>query len=98
MIGTVTDVARCADGTELCLATDDGAQWVCVPAVADPRAAEHVERSLRRCLSLRVHRTAAGWHCVVRGMGHRRPVDLRISAATALGLIERGLPTVVRFS
>lgn len=95
MIGTVTTSARCADGTELQLATDDGPRSLRVPAIADAGAAIRVERTLRRCLSLRVDRTIDGWSWVVRGVGHRRPIDLRISTSTALGLIERGLPTVV---
>jgi len=96
VIGTVTNVARCADGTELDLDTDRGQRSVCVQAIADHRAAMRVERTFRRCLSLQVDCTADGWSWVVRGLGHRRPVDLRISTSTALGLIERGIPTVVR--
>lgn len=96
MIGTVTGVTRAASCTELELATAEGTTSMRIAALADHTSAARVVRSMRRCLSLQVDCTPAGWTWLVRGIGHRRPVDLRISTATALGLIERGLPTVVR--
>lgn len=98
MLGTVIEATRCGDGTELRLATGAGAHTIHVPVRADHRAAARVEQVLRRCISLQVDTTDHTWSCVVRGVGHRRPVDLPVSTTTALGLIERGLPTVVRCS
>lgn len=96
MIGVVSSAQRCADGTELQLDTAHGTQRVCVRAVADARGADRVEQTFRRCVSVQLTFGGSTWSSVVRAVGHRRPVDLRISTATALGLIERGLPSVVR--
>lgn len=96
MIGVVSSAQRCADGTDLHLDTVHGTHRVCVPAVADPAGADRVALTLRRCISVQLTFAGASWTSVVRGIGHRRPIDLPISTATALGLIERGLPSVVR--
>lgn len=96
MIGVVSSAQRRANGTELELDTVHGIQRVCVRAVADTGGADRVEHTFRRCISVRLTFGGSTWSSVVRGIGHRRPVDLPISTATALGLIERGLPTVVR--
>lgn len=96
MIGVVSSAQRCADGTDLHLDTVHGTQRVCVRAVADRAGADRVEQTLRRCISVQLTFGGSTWSSSVRGIGHRRPVDLPISTATALGLIERGLPSVVR--
>jgi hypothetical protein len=96
VIGVVSSAQRCADGTELQLDTVHGMQRVCVRAVADPQGADRVARTFRRCLSVRLTFGGQAWSSVVQAIGNRRPVELPVSTATALGLIERGLPTVVR--
>ncbi len=96
MVGLVTSATRCPDGTDVEIVTDAGRHVVCVEGAADHAGARDVERVVHRGLSLRVSHDGAGWQAVVRGVGHRRPVSLPVSSATALALIERGVPTVLR--
>ena len=96
MIGVVSSSQRCADGTDLQLDTVHGTQRVCVHAVADADGADRVVKTFRRCISVQLTYGDSRWTSVVRGVGHRHPVDLPVSTATALALIERGLPSVVR--
>lgn len=70
--------------------------WVCVEAIADPRSARQTLATLRHCVSVELHERAHGCTAVVHGVGHRRPVDVRVSLPTALGLIELGVPAIVR--
>ena len=98
MIGVVSSMDRCADGTDLELSTMHGPHRVCVQAVADLEGAARVERSFRRCLSVRLTYADMAWSSVVQAIGNRHPVDVPVSNATALGLVQRGLPSVVRLS
>lgn len=96
MIGVVSSAQRCADGTDLHFDTVHGTYQVCVREVADADGGDRVVQTFRRCISVQLTYGESRWTSIVRGIGHRHPVDLPISTATALALIERGLPSVVR--
>jgi hypothetical protein len=97
MMGKVHSVASDAGGVVLGLTTPHGPTEVHVPRSPSIEGASRVDHTLRRCLSVCLEQDAKStWHSTVRGIGHRNPIDLPISVATALGLLVRGLPGVVR--
>ena len=98
MIGMVLSVAHDASGATVAIATASGATDVHIDAVPDPEGAERVQRTLRLCSFVRLSCEGGRWTSRVQGFGHHRPADLRISVATALGLLDRGLPCVMRLA
>ena len=96
VIGMVLSVAHDASGATVAVSTPSGATDVRFDIVPDPAAAERVERTLRHCNFVRMTCDGGRWSSRVHGVGHYRPAELRISLATALGLLTRGLPCVMR--
>jgi hypothetical protein len=92
----VLSVAQDALGATVAVATPAGATDVRIDVVADTAGAERVRRTLRHCTFVRMSCEGGRWNSRVHGVGHHRPADLRISVATALGLLALGLPCVVR--
>lgn len=58
------------------------------------RAAASVRRSFDRVLWQRLEISDGAVTAVVAGTRHRRPRQLRVGAAAALGLLDEGVPTV----
>ena len=98
VIGMVLSVAHDASGATVAVATPSGSTDVRIDVVPDPAAAEQVERTLRHCNFVRMSYEGGRWSSRVHGVGHYRPAELRISVATALGLLTRGLPCVMRLA
>ena len=96
VIGMVLSVAQDASGATVAVATPSGATDVRIDVVPDTAGAERVRRTLRHCSFVRMSCEGGHWTSRVLGVGHHRPADLRISVATALGLLALGLPCVVR--
>lgn len=96
VIGMVLSLAQDAAGATVAVATPSGAADVRIDVVPDTTAAERVRATLRHCSFVRMSCEHGRWTSRVHGVGHYRPTDLRISVATALGLLALGLPCVVR--
>jgi hypothetical protein len=96
VIGMVVSLAQDASGATVAVATPSGATDVRIDVIPDTSAAEQVRRTLRYCSFVRISCESGQWSSRVQGVGHYRPADLRISVATALGLLALGLPCVVR--
>ncbi|MEO5842145.1 MAG: hypothetical protein ABIQ73_15470 [Acidimicrobiales bacterium] len=96
VIGMVVSVAQDASGATVAVATPSGPADVRIDVVPDTDGAERVRRTLRHCTVVRMTCEGGRWSSRVHGIGHYRPTDLRISVATALGLLALGLPCVVR--
>lgn len=62
--------------------------------VPDEAAAKRTERLLDRIIWLRI--TDDGKGCAVAATSRHRPVTIHVALPTALGLLERGVPTVLR--
>jgi hypothetical protein len=92
----VLSVAQDASGATVAVATRSGATDVRIDVLPDRAGAERVRRTLRHCSFVRMSCEGGRWSSRVHGVGHYRPADLRISVATALGLLALGLPCVVR--
>lgn len=86
---------RGPDATDLVVGGDE--QRLSVPCAPDRGKAARVVAALDRTLWQRLEVSGGTVSGVVVGVRHRRPVDLRVGAATALGLVEAGIPTVARF-
>jgi hypothetical protein len=76
-------------------AGDGGITLVDVPGRPDRAAAERVGAGLRRLVWQRIEVAGPEVRCTVRGVRHRLPCERSVSLGAALGLAERGLPTVV---
>ena len=96
VIGMVLSVAQDASGATVAVKTSSGPTDVRIDVLPDPAGAERVQRTLRHCSFVRLSCDGGRWSSRVHGVGHHRPADLRISVATALGLLALGLPCVVR--
>ncbi len=96
VIGMVLSLEHDASGANVAVSTPQGATDVRIEVVPDPAAAERVRRTLRHCTFVRMSCEDGRWTSRVHGVGHHRPAELRISVATALGLLALGLPCVVR--
>lgn len=81
--------------TELVVAGSE--QRLRVPCAPDRRKAARVVAALDRTVWQRLEVFDGTVSGMVVGVRHHRPVDLRVGAATALGLVEAGVPTVARF-
>ena len=94
----VLSVAHDASGATVAVATPDGPTDVRIDVAPDAAGAERVQRTLRHCSFVRLSREQGRWTSRVHGLGHHRPAELRVSVATALGLLDRGLPCVMRLA
>jgi hypothetical protein len=81
--------------TELDVACDEGIRTVRIAALPDPQGARAVAASMRRLASVRFDIDRSGVGCVVRGIGHRTPREVRVSLAVGLGLVRLGLVALV---
>lgn len=59
-------------------------------------AAAGVGTGMRRVSWVRIVVTDAGASCEAIGVGHRLPIEHRVSLETALALAESGVPAIVR--
>lgn len=66
------------------------------PADERARAAASVQARFDRILWQRLEERDGALTAVVAGTRHRRPHQVRVGAAAALGLLDAGLPTVDR--
>lgn len=63
----------------------------------DRRSASRVVAALDRAVWQRLDVSDEVLGGVVVGVRHRRPVELRVGPATAVGLVEAGIPTLSRY-
>jgi hypothetical protein len=94
----VLSVAHDDAGATVAVATSTGATDVRFDVVPDDAGADRVQQTLRYCSFVRLSCADGRWTSRVHGFGHHRPTELRVSMATALGLLQRGLPCVMRFA
>jgi hypothetical protein len=80
--------------TYLDLAADDGIHTVRVGCLPDPAAARDACVGMRRVISVRIDVQGDEVQCVLRGLGHRYPLERTIALAAALGLVRSGIPTL----
>lgn len=81
-------------GTELAVAGTDLA--VRIDSLPDAARADAVGRSVDRIVWQHLDASSAAGGAVVFAVAHRRPLRLRVGMSAALGLLERGVPTVLR--
>lgn len=65
-----------------------------IGSLPDQVRADDVGRRVDRILWQQL--STSGASARVYAVAHRRPVQLRVAAATALGLLDRGVPTLVQ--
>jgi hypothetical protein len=94
----VLSVAHDASGAVVAVATPTGPTDVRIDVAPDAAGADRVQRTLRYCNFVRLSCDDGRWTSRVSGFGHHRPTELPVSVATALGLLARGLPCVMRFA
>ena len=95
VIGMALSLEHDGSGATVAVATPDGPTDVRIGIVPDPAGADRVRRTLRHCSFVRMTCEGGRWSSRVHGVGHHRPAELRISVASALGLVALGLPCVV---
>jgi hypothetical protein len=96
VMGMVLSVAQDADGATVAVSTPAGPTDVRIDVAPDPTSARRVQRTLRHCTLVRMSCEDGRWTSRVHGVGHHHPTEMRVSMATALGLLALGLPCVVR--
>ena len=96
VIGMALSLEQDDAGATVAVSTPEGATDVRIAVLPDPAGAERVRRALRHCTFVRMTCEGGHWTSRVHGVGHHRPAEMRISVATALGLLALGLPCVVR--
>jgi hypothetical protein len=96
VMGMVVSMAHDAAGATVAVSTPTGPADVRIDVTPDPQSAKQVERTLRHCSFVRLTCEDGRWSSRVHGFGHHRPAEVRVSMATALGLLALGLPCVVR--
>lgn len=96
VMGMVLSVAHDDTGATVAVATPDGATDVRIAVAPDASGARRVQRTLRHCSFVRMSCNDGRWTSQVHGIGHHRPAEIRVSVATALGLLSLGLPCVMR--
>jgi hypothetical protein len=74
---------------------DDGITSVEVPASADTTAAARVRAVFRHVTSVRIEIDGGGISVLVRGIGHRQPVERAVSLRAGLALARQGVPTLL---
>lgn len=88
--------ATTPSGTELAIGDDRDA--LTLPDRPDRAGAARVVAALDRVVWQRLEVEDDTVTGVVIGVRRRRPVELRVDAGTALGLVEAGVPTLGRFA
>jgi hypothetical protein len=66
-----------------------------VTGLPDAAGAGRCRRSLNHVTSVRIEGHADHATARVRGIGNRLPVDLAVPVATALALVQAGIPAIV---
>jgi len=89
-------MAQDASGATVAVATSTGAADVRFDVVPDDAGADRVQRTLRYCSFVRLSCADGRWTSRVHGFGHHRPTELQVSMATALGMLRRGVPCLMR--
>lgn len=74
---------------------DDGITSVELPVVADPAAASRVRAVFRHVTSVRIEVGREGISALVRGIGHRQPVERAVSLPVGLALARQGVPAML---
>jgi hypothetical protein len=92
----VVSVVPDSEGATFAVSTPEGPADVRIDVAPDPQGARRVQRTLRHCSFVRMSCENGHWTSRVHGFGHHRPAEVRVSTATALGLLSLGLPCVVR--
>ena len=92
-------VAGCArrverTGSTSVLVLDDG-QRVALAVAPDRAGAQRCCRSFNHVVSIRFDGSTGAVRASVRGIGNRLPVSLAVPLATALALVEAGVPALV---
>lgn len=95
VIGMALSLAHDGSGATVAVSTPGGPTDVRIAVVPDPAGADRVRRALRHCSFVRMTCESGRWSSRVHGVGHHRPAEMRISVASALGLVALGLPCVV---
>jgi hypothetical protein len=93
-VGRATISSTGPAGTDLTVRTTLGNTTVSVGSLPDPARADDVGRRVDRILWQQL--STAGGPSRVYAVNRRRPVQLHVGTATALSLLDRGVPTVVR--
>jgi len=98
-ISPTASFAGCARGIETTasvtvLVLHDGRR-LAVHARPDPAGARRCHDAMRHLSSVRIEGTVDRPSARVRGIGNRLPVDLAVPLATALALVDAGVPAVV---
>jgi hypothetical protein len=96
VLGMVLSVEHDETGATVAVETPAGATDVRIDVAPDPNGARRVQRTLRQCSFVRMSCENGRWTSRVHGFGHHRPTEVRVSVATALGLLSLGLPCVMR--
>lgn len=76
------------------LVLDDGRR-LAIHARPDPAGARRCRGAMRHLSSVRIEGTVDRPSARIRGIGNRLPVDLAVPLATALALVDAGVPAVV---
>jgi hypothetical protein len=95
-------IAGCARRIEVTataslLVLDDGRRVV-VAGRPDPAGARRCGQSLNHLVSVRIEGSLDRPTARLRGIGNRLPVILTIPVATALALVDAGVPAIVRLT
>jgi hypothetical protein len=92
--GLVVRATPHRSSTYLDIAADTGIHTVRVDRLPDPDAAVDSCVGMRRVISLRIDVRGDDVRCLLRGLGHRHPLERSIGLAAALGLVRSGIPTL----
>jgi hypothetical protein len=92
--GLVVRATPHRSSTYLDVAADDGIHTLRIDRLPDVDAAQDAAAGMRRVTSLRIDRWGDRVVCVLRGLGHRHPLERPIGVGAALGLVRLGVPTV----
>ncbi len=94
-VGCARRIDITAGATVLIL--EDGRR-VLIAALPDEAGARRCRRALNHIVSVRIEGSADDARAELRGIGNRLPVTLAVPVATALALIDAGVPAVVRLT
>jgi hypothetical protein len=93
--GLVVRTTARGRSTDLDVLAHDHLFTVAVPSCADDDMARRMLALFRQISSVRIDVRGAVTTATVRGVRHRCPAEQTVGLATALGLLARGVPTLV---
>lgn len=92
--GLVVRATPHRSSTYLDIAAGDGIHTVRVDALPDRAAARECCAGMRHLTSLRIDVCGQQVQCILRGVGHRTPMERPVPVAAALGLVRSGITTM----